>query len=114
MSPVNAEDVLDTLLKSGVKVKLLESFDFDISPASKLLPNHRQMLKSEKKKLVLHLSRLAAKEMSLTDDEVESTFHTYHVHHFNCHSCIAAGKGYGKRCSVGLSLWFRYRIQGHR
>lgn len=113
MSTVKAEDILNTLLKSGVQVKLLESFDLDVSPASKLRLVHRQMLKCEKKKIVLHLSRLAANEMSLTDDEVESTFHAYHVHHFNCRSCIAAGKGYGKRCSVGLSLWFRYRIQGH-
>ena len=113
MSPVKAEDVLDTLLKLGVQVKLSESFDLNIFPASKLLQMHRQMLKCEKKKIVLHLSQLAAKEMSLTVEEIESTVHAYHMHHFNCSSCISAGKGYGKRCSVGSSLWFRYRIRGH-
>jgi len=112
MSSVKAEDVLDILLKVGVQVKLSESFDLNIFPASNLLPMHRQLLKYEKKRVVLHLSRLAAKEMNLNDEEIESTFHAYYLHHFNCCSCIAAGKGYGKRCSVGLNLWFRYRIQG--
>ena len=113
MSYVKADDVLDTLLKSGVQVKLLESFDLNIYPASKLLPIHRQMLKREKNNVVLHLSRVAPKEMSLTDEEVDSTFHTYHVHHFNCPVCMAAGKGYGNRCQEGLGLWFRYSIQEH-
>lgn len=30
---------------------------------------------------------------------------TYHLHHFNCPTCIAAGLGYSKRCPVGLPLW---------
>lgn len=32
---------------------------------------------------------------------------TYHAHHFNCPTCVAAGRGarYGQRCSVGIALW---------
>ncbi len=31
----------------------------------------------------------------------------YHAHHFNCPTCIAAGRGaeYGLRCGVGMALW---------
>jgi hypothetical protein len=34
----------------------------------------------------------------------------YHLHHFNCPRCIAAGRGarYGWRCDVGLALWNDY------
>jgi hypothetical protein len=38
----------------------------------------------------------------------------YHAHHFNCHTCIAAGRGirYGRRCVVGLALWIDYTGTG--
>jgi hypothetical protein len=34
----------------------------------------------------------------------------YQAHHFNCKTCIAAGRGsrYGQRCSVGSALWRAY------
>ena len=40
----------------------------------------------------------------------QSAAQAYHAHHFNCHQCIAAGRGirYGRRCIVGLALWSDY------
>ena len=40
----------------------------------------------------------------------QSAAQAYHAHHFNCHQCIAAGRGswYGRRCTVGLALWSNY------
>jgi hypothetical protein len=34
----------------------------------------------------------------------------YLAHHFNCPSCIAAGRGvcYGQRCGAGAMLWAQY------
>lgn len=34
----------------------------------------------------------------------------YQVHHFNCPTCIAAGRGssYGQRCGAGMALWRAY------
>lgn len=34
----------------------------------------------------------------------------YLSHHFNCPTCIAAGRGgrYGQRCGVGIALWRAY------
>lgn len=34
----------------------------------------------------------------------------YLAHHFNCPTCIAAGRGsrYGQRCGVGMALWRAY------
>ena len=44
----------------------------------------------------------------------QSAAQTYHTHHFNCQSCIAAGRGtqYGRRCAVGLALWNDYNGTG--
>ena len=49
----------------------------------------------------------------LTDTE-QSAAQAYHAHHFNCHTCIAAGRGtqYGRRCAVGLALWNDYNGSG--
>ena len=35
----------------------------------------------------------------------------YHLHHFKCCTCIAAGHGagYGLRCGVGAALWNVYQ-----
>ena len=34
----------------------------------------------------------------------------YHLHHFKCCTCVAAGRGavYGLRCGVGAALWTSY------
>ena len=35
----------------------------------------------------------------------------YHLHHFECPTCQAAGRGtrYGLRCGVGTALWTTYQ-----
>ena len=35
----------------------------------------------------------------------------YHLHHFECATCKAAGRGtrYGLRCGVGTALWTTYQ-----
>ena len=35
----------------------------------------------------------------------------YHLHHFACPTCIAAGRGagYGLRCGTGAALWNAYQ-----
>ncbi len=35
----------------------------------------------------------------------------YHLHHFKCSTCIAAGRGagYGLRCGTGAALWTSYQ-----
>ena len=45
----------------------------------------------------------------LTDTE-QTAAQAYHGHHFNCQTCIAAGRGsqYGRRCAVGLAVWKAY------
>ena len=46
------------------------------------------------------------------NDEVFLDWHAldeeYQLHHVNCSTCIAAGKGYGQRCDTGADLWRKY------
>ena len=44
----------------------------------------------------------------------QSAAKDYHAHHFNCRTCIAAGRGTrcGGRCAVGLVLWTTYTGAG--
>ena len=37
----------------------------------------------------------------------------YHLHHFTCKTCQAAGRGsqYGLRCGTGSALWTNYQNQ---
>jgi hypothetical protein len=33
----------------------------------------------------------------------------YHMHHFQCRACIAAGIRNGQRCQLGAPLWAAYQ-----
>ena len=33
----------------------------------------------------------------------------YHLHHFGCTTCCAAGQGRGDRCEIGMGLWTAYQ-----
>ena len=35
----------------------------------------------------------------------------YHLHHFGCKTCCAAGQGRGIRCEIGMGLWMAYRSE---
>ena len=38
----------------------------------------------------------------------------YHLHHFGCTSCCAAGQGRGDRCEIGMGLWTAYQNEESR
>lgn len=113
MSTLTAQDVLDICDQRGLRIELNEDFGLDVYPASKLQPEHLEMLRSEKPKLVEHLARQAAKDLLLAARKCTSMFNVYHDHHFKCPQCVAAGQGFGKRCIEGKPLWFRYQLESY-
>jgi len=52
----------------------------------------------------------AANDSELSPDPAKwrELAQAYHLHHFACRTCIAAGQGRGLRCGLGASLWFIY------
>ena len=69
--------------------------------------------------LALHtISRLAelagraiekAKPRTCMSDADRIKAGDYHLHHFGCTSCCAAGQGRGDRCEIGMGLWAAYQ-----
>jgi len=110
MSSLSALEVIAVVNREGVQVQLNEEFGLDVFPASKLLPSHLKMLKFEKSLLLEYLCRQAALKLGITIKDGGALFVAYHSHHFQCQQCIAAGLGYGRRCSIGHPMWFRYQL----
>lgn len=63
--------------------------------------------------IIDHLSAVNDPEPSPDPTAWRELAQAYHLHHFTCPTCIAAGRGsqYGLRCGVGASLWAIYQNQ---
>ena len=57
------------------------------------------------------LKPVIAPEPSTNPNAWRELAQAYHLHHFVCSTCIAAGRGamYGLRCGVGAALWRHYQ-----
>lgn len=85
--------VLTQLSQTGLNLSLAPAGGLAVAPASHLTADLRDQIRSSKALLIDCLT--AANDAA------------YHAHHFNCPTCIAAGRGsrYGQRCSAGMTLW---------
>jgi hypothetical protein len=85
--------VLTQLSQAGLNLSLAPAGGLALAPASNLTADLRDLILSHKALLIDWLT--AANDAA------------YHVHHFNCPTCIAAGRGsrYGQRCGAGMTLW---------
>lgn len=85
--------VLTQLSQAGLSLLLAPAGGLAVAPASHLTADLRDQIRSSKALLIDWLT--AANDAA------------YHAHHFNCSTCIAAGRGsrYGQRCGVGMALW---------
>ncbi len=113
MSSLTAQEVLVAVGRDGFQINLTEDFDLDVFPSSKLQHSHREMLRSEKSKLVRYLAGQTAMSLLLPANRGNALFTAYHDHHFKCPQCVASGLGYGKRCPKGRPLWFRYQLESY-
>ncbi len=106
------QSIVETLHDAGFSLSLTPAGGLAVSPASKLTPVLRDVIRNGKADLIRWFSQLAANEPEPPADP--STWREladeYHRHHFACHTCQAAGRGarYGLRCGVGASLWSEY------
>ena len=112
MDLLQAQAVIDTIVGAGMQVCLTADMGLNVSPASKISPTSRELIRANKDSLVDFLLIEAAKHRVLAPDEItkeEWLFldAAYQEHHFKCPQCIAAGLGrkYGLRCGLGAALW---------
>jgi hypothetical protein len=103
------------LSDAGLKLALAPGGGLAVQPSSHLTPDLRSLIRGSKTMLVDWLTA-ANDAASHAPDPPENPMDwrelaaAYHAHHFNCPTCIAAGRGagYGSRCGVGITLWRAY------
>lgn len=112
MSAIPVQDIFDALHDAGLSVSLALSGRLVVSPGSRLTPDLRDFIRGNKAVLVdwLHAANDPAPEPPTDPADWKELAAAYHAHHFNCHTCIAAGRGsrYGQRCGAGMALWRAY------
>lgn len=115
MTAQAAEIVVAQLSQAGLNLSLAPAGGLAVAPASHLTADLRALIRSSKAVLIAWLTA-ANNDASHAPEPPDNPLDwqelaaAYHTHHFNCLTCIAAGRGsrYGQRCGVGQALWFDY------
>ena len=115
MTALAVETVVAQLVDAGLNLSLAPAGGLAVAPASHLTADLRALIRTSKAQLIDWLTAANDTASHALDPPNDSTdwkelAAAYHVHHFNCATCIAAGRGsrYGKRCSAGVALWQAY------
>ena len=110
---MSAAHVFDALHDAGLSVSLKSDGGLIVSPGSRLTPDLRELVKANKSALVdwLQAANDPAPELPADPNAWRELATAYHLHHFKCVVCIAAGRGagYGPRCGAGTALWVAYQ-----
>lgn len=120
-----ATAALAELQSAGLVLCLTPESGLMVTPASRLTPPLRELIKAHRDDLVRWLGKEASNDPatparhqpapapvnSLEGKEPadwKALDKAYMAHHLSCPACIAAGKGYGLRCGTGAALWGSY------
>lgn len=115
MTALAVETVVAQLSHAGLNLSLAPAGGLAVAPSSHLTADLRDLIRSSKALLIDWLTA-ANYAASHAPDPPENPLDwkelaaAYHAHHFNCPTCIAAGRGsqYGQRCGAGMALWRAY------
>jgi hypothetical protein len=113
-----ASAIVDQLRGAGLNLSLAPAGGLAVAPSSHLTEDLRDLIRSSKALLIDWVKSAndadsAAPEPS-SNPASPTDWHAldaaYLAHHFNCPTCIAAGRGsrYGLRCDTGAALWCAY------
>lgn len=115
MTAQAVETVVAQLADAGLNLSLAPAGGLAVAPSSHLTADLRALIRSSKEQLIDWLTAAndaASHAPDPPDDPVDwkELAAAYHAHHFNCPTCIAAGRGsrYGQRCGTGMALWRAY------
>jgi len=106
------QSMVETLHAAGFSLSVTPAGGLAVTPASRLTPELREVIRNGKADLIRWFTRPAANEPEPPADPAawRELHAAYLGHHFNCSRCQAAGRGtrYGLRCAVGISMWIPY------
>lgn len=112
---MTVETIVGQLHGAGLNLSLARTGGLAVAPASHLTEDLRDLIRGSKAMLIDWLTAAndeASQAPTPPDDPTD--WHeldaAYMTHHFNCKTCIAAGRGqrYGWRCGRGAALWTLY------
>ena len=118
MTALAIETVLVQLAHAGLRLSLAPAGGLAVAPSSHLTEDLRALIRDSKALLIDWVK--SANDADSASPEPPSNpasptdWHAldaaYLAHHFNCPTCIAAGRGsrYGLRCGTGAALWRAY------
>ena len=115
MKTLRPEFIVESLHAAGVTIMPTVDGKLRATPASQLTPELSGMIRETKAELLKYFSAFAANdpesEPPADPNAWQELVAAYHAHHFNCTTCIAAGRGsiYGLRCGVGAALWLHHK-----
>ena len=115
MTAQPVETVVAQLSHAGLNLSLAPAGGLAVTPTSHLTADLRALIRSSMALLIDWLTA-ANDAASHAPDPPENPLDwkelaaAYHAHHFNCPTCIAAGRGSrcGQRCGAGMALWRAY------
>lgn len=115
MPAQSASAIVEQLQGAGLNLSIAPTGGLAVSPSNHLTEDLRALIRSSKTLLMDWLTA-ANDAASHAPDAPSDPMNwkelaaAYHTHHFNCPTCIAAGRGrqYGLRCGAGAALWRAY------
>ncbi len=115
MTAHSASAIVDQLRGAGLNLSLAPTGGLAVAPSNRLTENLRALIRDSKALLIDWVKAANDAANRVPDPPVspldwKELAAAYHAHHFNCPTCIAAGRGsrYGQRCGAGMALWRAY------
>ena len=118
MAGHSASAIVDQLRGAGLNLSLAPAGGLAVAPSSHLTEDLRVLIRDSKALLIDWVKAAndadSAAPEPPTNPASPTDWHAldaaYLVHHFNCPTCIAAGRGsrYGLRYGLGTALWRAY------
>ena len=121
MSSLPVQNIFESLREAGLSLSLASNNGISVTPASRLTDDLRALIRDNKPFLLDWLTAAndpapepapaPAPEPPADPNAWRELADAYNAHHFDCHTCIAAGRGaqYGLRCGAGKALWNAYQ-----
>ena len=115
MSSIAMETVVARLVDAGLTLRVAVCGGLAVAPSSHLTAELRALIRSSKALLIDWLmaandAASPAPDPPVNPQDWKELSVAYHAHHFNCPTCIAAGRSsrHGQRCGAGMALWRTY------
>jgi len=105
---MSIDTIIRAAMDAGVELSYVDG-QLLVTGKRRVLAVVKPQLRQYKAEIIAHLSAANDPEPSPDPTAWRELAEAYHLHHFQCPSCIAAGQGRGFRCGTGAAFWSTYQ-----